>query len=58
MTCSFCGNEMYIVGSKIHVDGDRSPDTETVVVRALKYQCRNPRCDHRSETRDKAIRLY
>ena len=57
MVCKFCGNEMYITGSRIRVEGDNSPDTQTKVWRVLSFRCKNPRCGHKDEEREEEIRL-
>ena len=49
MLCNSCGCEMRIVGSKICVSGDTSPDTPTRVVRAQTMRCVNAHCANLKE---------
>lgn len=44
MICDCCKNEMAIVGSKIALEGDDSPEEQTRVFRVLQFACRNPHC--------------
>ena len=49
MICSGCGCELHIVGTKISVEGDNSPDTQTKVYEVQILRCTNKRCPHPDE---------
>lgn len=44
MQCKACRCEMAIVDSRIQVEGDKSPDTQTRVYRVLDFACRSKQC--------------
>lgn len=44
MQCKNCRTEMRIVDTHVEVEGDKSPDTETVVYRVMDYACRSRQC--------------
>lgn len=44
MQCSACRCEMAIVASRIEVEGDKSPDTQTKVYQVLDFACRSKQC--------------
>ena len=57
MICQYCGNEMFIEGSRVEVRGDTSPEEETVVERVLQFVCRNPKCGHSQQGAQMRVRL-
>ena len=44
MQCKNCHTEMRIVATRMEIEGDDSPDTETVVYRVMDYTCRSRQC--------------
>lgn len=44
MQCERCHTEMSIQSTRLEAEGDKSPDTETVVWRVLEYACRSRQC--------------
>lgn len=57
MNCVTCGNELAIVGSRIAVEGETSPDETTKVFRVLQLACRNPYCAAHGKTEEQRILL-
>lgn len=49
MLCKSCGCEMRIVGTKLCVSGDTSPDTPTRIVRVQTLRCINVHCANPKE---------
>lgn len=49
MNCPKCKNELLIDRSFIEVEGDDSPDTETVINQVQELKCFNPRCEDRGK---------
>ncbi len=44
MQCKNCHTEMRIAATRMEIEGDDSPDTETVVYRVMDYACRSRQC--------------
>jgi len=44
MLCPFCNTAAQIRRAATVVQGDDSPDTQTVVALVQEFVCRNPRC--------------
>ena len=45
MLCPKCKLELLIDSSVLEVEGDDSPDTETVINQVQTLICRNPNCE-------------
>ena len=58
MKCEACGNELFIQGSCLRVQGDNSPEEKTEVCRLLLCACQNPKCREAGKSVEEKIVLY
>ena len=52
-----CDVEPVIIGSKLIVEGDNSPNTRTRVFTVLTMKCINPRCSNFNSTWEEKIEM-